>query len=87
VKGLSTRAYCAACDVVRDVIMMEFSDARGVLEAWKESLDVFQAYKDIGGLSGGICPECKGTLLETLTDVECPRCKKGVFKLKGSWMS
>jgi hypothetical protein len=87
IKGFSTLAYCPTCDTLRDEVIMEFDGPAGVLDAFRRVRDVTVAYKDIGGLHECICPECKGKLLDMLTDVECPRCKKGVFDLAGNWVS
>lgn len=87
IRGFSKRAYCPACDAIRDVVVMEFDDSTGPGGAWKRALEVAKAYSDIGGLFECICPECKTKLLEELADVECPRCKQGVFKYEINWVS
>jgi hypothetical protein len=87
IKGFSTMTYCPTCDAVKDTLVMEFDEPIGAVNAWHRAVHVTHAYEDIGGLSECICPECKNKLLETLADIQCPRCHTGVFKLDRTWMS
>ena len=77
VQGLSKHAYCPACDAVRDVIVEEFDPPENFISVWFRSHD----------MAAPPCPECGGELHTDLSDLECPRCGKGVFKRGEAWVT
>ena len=87
--GLSGELYCAKCDRVYDVILVEFrKPTRDRGAVWHRNLEVKDEYKNEDAAR---CPECGNACLifepNQSDEVVCPRCRKGKFVGELEWVS
>ena len=89
VYGLSGELYCAKCDKVCDVILVEFrKPTHDRTAVWHGNLEVKDEYRDEDAVK---CPECGDAWLildpGQSEGVICPRCGEGRFAGEMEWVS
>jgi DNA-directed RNA polymerase subunit M/transcription elongation factor TFIIS len=89
VYGLSGELYCAHCDKVFDVILVEYKEpAREALGVWTGGCEPKDEYKDPDAVK---CPQCGSTALvlepEEGQGIPCPRCKEEQMVGEMAWIS
>jgi len=89
VHGLLGKVYCPACDQVREVVLVEFTEpCRRPRSVWLDPPEPLAPYSS-GELPA--CPGCGGTRLvlgdEGGEGLTCPRCGAGRLVATMDWIS